>query len=523
MCTYLLPRGRRYYFRRFVPIELRPFILTATGKPRSEWLESLHTSDRATAKRLIPALTLRTEAELDAARQRLPGSTTVTPPPIRIKRRRTPSGPSSYDVAAMAYFEREADDRECRFDARAIARDEFERRIGLYPTEELSQLEQVARDLIRQANHQTALADDQRMIAGARLQELKAALPPPLPPEEARTVGTTLEAVVAKWAAERRVTAKSRDTYSAAVRWFHQRVGLVAIEQIIRKDILTFKDKMLAEGTGLSNAGTKLSRIAALLSYALANDLIATNPALGIRVVDSDAAKRKRLGFDAKDLATLFGGPVHAKGERPIGGKGEAAYWLPLLALYTGARLEELGQLRPGDITRETYLDIDDAEHSAWAINIVEDEEDKLSVKNAPSIRVVPVHRALIELGFIAYVEAAKARGDAKVFPILKPDKYGKDTAKFGEWFTDYRRNVCGLTDRRLVFHSFRHAFADNARHSGMSGGAQRKIMGHSGVDVNDTYGSGHGFYRLVEAMKLYRVPGFTLPAPPTIVTAVID
>jgi hypothetical protein len=32
--------------------------------------------------------------------------------------------------------------------------------------------------------------------------------------------------------------------------------------------------------------------------------------------------------------------------------------------------------------------------------------------------------------------------------------------------------------------------------------------MGHSDDDVADDYGSGHSLYRLVEGMKLYRVPG---------------
>lgn len=81
MCTYLHTRGRRYYFRRSVPCELAPFILTSTGKPRLEWLISLGTSDRVTAKRLIPAHTIRTEAELTDARAQLASAAHVTPAP----------------------------------------------------------------------------------------------------------------------------------------------------------------------------------------------------------------------------------------------------------------------------------------------------------------------------------------------------------------------------------------------------------------------------------------------------------
>ena len=44
----------------------------------------------------------------------------------------------------------------------------------------------------------------------------------------------------------------------------------------------------------------------------------------------------------------------------------EAAYWLPLLALYTGARLEELGQLRKKDIKESNGI---------WYINITDEAE----------------------------------------------------------------------------------------------------------------------------------------------------
>ena len=40
---------------------------------------------------------------------------------------------------------------------------------------------------------------------------------------------------------------------------------------------------------------------------------------------------------------------VFASGARPLGGAGQAAYWLPVIALYSGARRNEIAQLRVGD------------------------------------------------------------------------------------------------------------------------------------------------------------------------------
>jgi integrase len=52
-----------------------------------------------------------------------------------------------------------------------------------------------------------------------------------------------------------------------------------------------------------------------------------------------------RESFTPEELKAVFGGPVFTEGARPAGGKGEAAFWLPLLALFTGARRSELAGL----------------------------------------------------------------------------------------------------------------------------------------------------------------------------------
>ena len=45
------------------------------------------------------------------------------------------------------------------------------------------------------------------------------------------------------------------------------------------------------------------------------------------------------------ELRTLFAAGVFTKQERPTGGKGgRRRFWLPLLALFTGARLSELSE-----------------------------------------------------------------------------------------------------------------------------------------------------------------------------------
>lgn len=54
--------------------------------------------------------------------------------------------------------------------------------------------------------------------------------------------------------------------------------------------------------------------------------------------------------FCVDELNLFFRSPVFASGKRPIGGRGEAAFWFPIVAPFTDARRTEIAQLKLGDI-----------------------------------------------------------------------------------------------------------------------------------------------------------------------------
>ena len=131
-------------------------------------------------------------------------------------------------------------------------------------------------------------------------------------------------------------------------------------------------------------------------------------------------------------------------GTRPFSDRDVAAYWLPLLALHTRVRLEELGQLRPSDIQQTTYPDADGIHRKNWFIRLMEDAEGNPRLKTAGSERHVPVHPALERFGLIAFMQAAKKAKQHGLLPLLKHDKYGRLTAKWGERFAPYPRTAGG-------------------------------------------------------------------------------
>lgn len=517
MCTHLDRVGSTYYFRRVVPLELRPFIRTQSGAARTEWKISLGTKDLETAKRLLPSKRIETDRLIDAARREI-GRPAPQEAAGRLSRLMTDTEARRFehdlDGAEIGY--RAQVEKEERQEERAPIREALRirwKRILRTSTAELTPEEAAVKDLLRERegpelSERSAVSAETVTVSAEERRGLRAKtgpVPAPALPYGSAPMGTSLNKIVDLWAAERKVQEKTKDAHTAVVRWFHERVGTKPVASITKRDILDFKDRLIAEGTSVANTKVKLSRLKALLGWAADNDHVAENVATGITIRDIDAAKNKRREFDLQSLNRIVSTPIYSRGARPVQGRGEAAFWLPILALYTGARLEELGQLRPSDVQEVRFPDADGNEHRAWFLRITEDERDNMRLKNASSEREVPVHPELVRLGFIGFVTASNAQ--ARLFPALKADKYGRLTAKWGEWFGAHIRAL-GIADKRMVFHSFRHTFKQYARLSGIDEGVQRAIMGHSSGDVADQYGSGQPAFAVVEGIKRYRVPG---------------
>jgi len=507
MCSYLHRAAHGvYYFRMGVPVELRPYM-----DRKRELKVSLGTKDRDTAKGMIPDHTKAALSMLSKARASLNAANSPAPKPTPPK--------------SQAQTDREREEWEYEQGQDALRSAEFDRLDG-----EADELTEYEKRLALEPMGARLLAEMQEQVALARLDgaaELRLKLQNRHASENQNQAvekgpvtngkGLFLDGdILDRWAAERGVVAKGKDTHKSVAEWFYARTERKSVELITRQDVLGFKDKLLSEGQSVSNTNMKLSRLRTLLGWAYQNDLTPANVADGISVKVADAGKNKRLPFSLAELQAIFASPVYAQGLRPKRGKGEAAYWLPLLALFTGARLEEIGQLRVPDVQKHDYPDQDGNMLAGWFLHITQSTDERGQanrIKNAASERLVPVHPELERLGFIDYVTGLSDQG-GRVFPDLVANIYGRLTAKWGEWFGPYLRKVCGVTDSRKVFHSYRHTFKDYMRRAGIAEGIQRQLMGHSGKDVADGYGSGYDLHALTAALMTYKVPGLKLPEP---------
>lgn len=299
-------------------------------------------------------------------------------------------------------------------------------------------------------------------------------------------------------------------SYNSAVSQFNDLFPNKPVIEISRRDVLDFKGMLLkapncqlkavkslrlkdqvlyAERENLPRLATKTVRnklvgISAVLQYALREKLIINiNPAHGTTEDLTKGARKTHeedKGYSRENLDTIFGSELFKTGSQKAESLyGKAYYWLPILAYYTGARAEELAQLYVSDI-RKTETDI-------RYISINEDKADK-SVKNRGSVRKIPLHNDIIELGFIEYIEQLDDKG--RVFPELSKSTDKRYCAHVSKWLGKYIRDTLNVSSDIQTMHGFRHSFKTLARSSGMDSSNIDKINGHHNGSASRDYGS---------------------------------
>jgi integrase len=195
--------------------------------------------------------------------------------------------------------------------------------------------------------------------------------------------------------------------------------------------------------------------------------------------------KQNRVPWDMERLKRLFLSPIWT-GYKPKSGKEywrwepgnqvthDHYFWLPLLGIFTGARLEELSQLRCEDIADDDGVD---------TIRIT-NEHPEQRLKNDASRRKVPIHSSLTKFGFLDYVRSIES---GWLFPeMITGGRDDKRSHYYSKRFTQYRREIevyAPLVD----FHSFRHtAITELIRAKKADRAVISHIVGHSTAELQD-------------------------------------
>jgi len=169
-------------------------------------------------------------------------------------------------------------------------------------------------------------------------------------------------------------------------------------------------------------------------------------------------------------------------------------HWLPFLAAYTGARLEELGQLTVEDVVLIGNM---------HCIRIT-DLDPAQKVKNYHSLRTLPIPSVISNAGFLDYVEERRKAGGRMLFQgtysdrrkrarlqEVRPDKRGRFMSLYGQRFARKVREQLELTEEGMTFHSLRHSWADAAWRAKIDPEIRRMIAGR--LEDADPTEAGYG------------------------------
>lgn len=178
-----------------------------------------------------------------------------------------------------------------------------------------------------------------------------------------------------------------------------------------------------------------------------------------IRSKSQDDDEEGRQPFTPEELVSIFAQPQYQTGDGRHITKGNQSwapfeYWLPLLGLYAGCRIGEVSQLHLNDVR-----EID----GVWALDINDYTKDKRVKTKETSIRRIPLHPKLIELGFLEYCDLLRGAGFQRVFPELT---YSTSDARYAK---EPIRKMSAMLESlgmprngEKVFHCLRHN-ANNA------------------------------------------------------------
>ena len=483
MCTYLHgPRqGGIYYFRRGIPLALRGKI----GK--REFLISLGVKDREQAKRMIPHLTTETQSILDAAASY---SSDMAPSPLR-------------EAAELAQWQNKQEAAEYQYqhsmeqEEAAIARGPsvaaLEQKLQL-SAGELSPEEQAAKDIIDNLRFELTLSQEKQKLnrtGGKQPKSLSSSddeLVQLDVPVSVRATQTSISGMYEGYSKQPGLRPATVRQFRSIINHLINFLGHDVADRVSSDDLIRWRQFLQTEAavkgkprSAQTINNSYLAAASVTFDFGFNERLISKNPvALVGKVRAEKKVKLRSPDFTKAERKTILSASLSIEPGRRSARLKAALRWVPWLCAYTGARVNEMTQLRRQDITR-----ID----GVWAIEITPVAGD---VKTDEA-RLVPIHEHLIEQGFLEYTDGCP---DGPLF--YDPDKsgvglqrgqYKRVGMRLAEWVRGLGIGQVG--DRSLQpNHAWRHTFKTISLEAGIEERAMDYMQGHSSKGVGRTYGS---------------------------------
>jgi len=274
---------------------------------------------------------------------------------------------------------------------------------------------------------------------------------------------------VERWLAESQKTdfLKERELRSVEARKAQGAYKAQDVESnAVTKKLLTDYKEILASGEDAQTAKTidnKIDSLKDFFDYAIGHGLYTlsqNNPVQGLHIHTKKTRKASTQSFQpfpVEALQTLFEPEAYlARMSEPD------LFWGPLLGVYSGMRIGEATQIR----TQDVHL----ADNGVHYIHVHKS-------KTVGGIRNVPIAQALIDMGFLQYVEECKAAGAQRIFPhspYINHSYYKHLSAALLQ-----HQRALKIKLPQTSFHSFRVNVITELHNKNANSGNILKIVGH--------------------------------------------
>ncbi|MFX4241896.1 tyrosine-type recombinase/integrase [Aliarcobacter butzleri] len=262
------------------------------------------------------------------------------------------------------------------------------------------------------------------------------------------------------------------------IKSFKEWIKIAREENLIKVSSTTTKDKLI--------------RISAFLDFCVDMEYLDKNRLDHSRIHREKIQKRK--GFRPEQLEAFFSSKWYKEDLEKNLEDNPSKIWLPLILLHTGARTNEIAQLKIKQIVKRDGV---------LVFNVKEEDEDQ-QLKNESSRRKIPLHNTLLELGFLEFLEKQKAKKSEMLFDDLYHTSGKGYGQSFGKVFNKFKREwlepetIEKIFKRELLLdlHSFRHTIATALRRGKISEEHISVLLGH---ELNQTQRYGNQAYDFLQ------------------------
>jgi integrase len=278
----------------------------------------------------------------------------------------------------------------------------------------------------------------------------------------------------------------------------------MSLKQVIASQVKQRDANRKAEARGEKPAPLKtlasktvecyMSALSTFFTWCVDHGKMANNPAVRLCKAKGNGGTVKRHPFKPRELQMMF------DARRMMALTETHNFWVPLMLLFTGARINEIAALTIDDIRK--VPDADGKHPDLWEIIITrdfadEDDGEEHHLKNENAQRRVPLHPELVRMGFLDYLADVKASGSIRLFPALTKGRrgYGRKV----QYHLTTLMQKLGIKRPGKVVHSFRHTVISMLHQRDVRPPDYQLIVGHESRSSSTPYISDYELHHLYD------------------------